>query len=193
MLCTFYGGYCSLWPNRTVRSLSRAWPSLLRAHNHIGGATAVPLHHKKCLLCSVLIYIVLGHSTGSSGSSSSRSASPRQRRPAPTQRHARRHSSESSSPRRRASSRDSSHSPRPIETPPRTPSLASLPSQLPRDETPSTTLHPRRIGGPGEETSPPGRKRRYGGSPSRAHREQFGRLQSEASQETQGPNKVSQF
>ena len=36
-----------------------AWPSLLRAHNHIGGATAVPLHHKKCLLCSVLIYIVL--------------------------------------------------------------------------------------------------------------------------------------
>ena len=60
MLCTFYGGYCSLWPNRTARSLSRAWPSLLRAHNHIGGATAVPLHHKKCLLCSVLIYIVLG-------------------------------------------------------------------------------------------------------------------------------------
>ena len=59
MLCTFYGGYCSLWPNRTARSLSRAWPSLLRAHNHIGGATAVPLHHKKCLLCSVLIYIVL--------------------------------------------------------------------------------------------------------------------------------------
>ena len=57
----FYGGYCSLWPNRTARSLSRAWPSLLRAHNHIGGATAVPLHHKKCLLCSVLIYIVLGH------------------------------------------------------------------------------------------------------------------------------------
>ena len=56
----FYGGYCSLWPNRTARSLSRAWPSLLRAHNHIGGATAVPLHHKKCLLCSVLIYIVLG-------------------------------------------------------------------------------------------------------------------------------------
>ena len=55
----FYGGYCSLWPNRTARSLSRAWPSLLRAHNHIGGATAVPLHHKKCLLCSVLIYIVL--------------------------------------------------------------------------------------------------------------------------------------
>ena len=55
----FYGGYCSLWPNRTTRSLSRAWPSLLRAHNHIGGATAVPLHHKKCLLCSVLIYIVL--------------------------------------------------------------------------------------------------------------------------------------
>ena len=60
MLCTFYGGYCSLWPNRTARSLSRAWPSLLRAHNHIGGATAVPLHHEKCLLCSVLIYIVLG-------------------------------------------------------------------------------------------------------------------------------------
>ena len=59
MLCTFYGGYCSLWPNRTARSLSRAWPSLLRAHNHIGGATAVPLHRKKCLLCSVLIYIVL--------------------------------------------------------------------------------------------------------------------------------------
>ena len=59
MLCTFYGGYCSLWPNRTARSLSRAWPSLLRARNHIGGATAVPLHHKKCLLCSVLIYIVL--------------------------------------------------------------------------------------------------------------------------------------
>ena len=57
----FYGGYCSLWPNRTARSLSRAWPSLLRAHNHIGGATAVPLHHKKCLLCSVLIYIVLDH------------------------------------------------------------------------------------------------------------------------------------
>ena len=55
----FYGGYCSLWPNRTARSLSMAWPSLLRAHNHIGGATAVPLHHKKCLLCSVLIYIVL--------------------------------------------------------------------------------------------------------------------------------------
>ena len=60
MLCTFCGGYCSLWPNRTARSLSRAWPSLLRAHNHIGGATAVPLHHKKCLLCSVLIYMVLG-------------------------------------------------------------------------------------------------------------------------------------
>ena len=59
----FYGGYCSLWPNRTVRSLSMAWPSLLRAHNHIGGATAVPLHHKKCLLCSVLIYIVLGDIT----------------------------------------------------------------------------------------------------------------------------------
>ena len=58
----FYGGYCGLWPNRTARSLSRAWPSLLRAHNHIGGATAVPLHHKKCLLCSVLIYIVLVHS-----------------------------------------------------------------------------------------------------------------------------------
>ena len=61
MLCTFYGGYCSLWPNRTARSLSRAWPSLLRAHNLIGGATAVPLHRKKCLLCSVLIYIVLVH------------------------------------------------------------------------------------------------------------------------------------
>ena len=59
----FYGGYCSLWPNRTARSLSRAWPSLLRAHNHIGGATAVPLHHKKCLLCSVLIYIVLDATT----------------------------------------------------------------------------------------------------------------------------------
>ena len=59
MLCTFYGGYCSLWPNRTARSLSRAWPSLLRAHNHIGGATAVQLHHKKCLLCSVLIYMVV--------------------------------------------------------------------------------------------------------------------------------------
>ena len=57
MLCTFYGGYCSLWPNRTA--LSRAWPSLLRAHNHIGGATAVPLHHKKCLLCYVLIYMVV--------------------------------------------------------------------------------------------------------------------------------------
>ena len=58
-----------LWPNRTARSLSRAWPSLLRAHNHIGGATAVPLHHKKCLLCSVLIYIVLaGVSSGSWGS-----------------------------------------------------------------------------------------------------------------------------
>ena len=57
--CTFYGGYCSLWPNRTARSLSRAWPSLLRAHIHIGGATAVPLHHKKCLLCSVFIYMVL--------------------------------------------------------------------------------------------------------------------------------------
>ena len=51
--------YCSLWPNRTARSLSRTWPSLLRAHNHIGGATAVPLHHKKCLLCSVLIYMVV--------------------------------------------------------------------------------------------------------------------------------------
>ena len=38
-------------------------PSLLRAHNHIGGATAVPLHHKKCLLCSVLIYIVLVSTT----------------------------------------------------------------------------------------------------------------------------------
>ena len=60
MLCTFYGGYCSLWPNRAARSLSRAWPSLLRAHNHIGGATAVPLHHKKCLLCYVLIYMVVG-------------------------------------------------------------------------------------------------------------------------------------
>ena len=60
MLCTFYGGYCSLWPNRTARSLSRAWPSLLRAHNHIGGATAVPLHHKKCLLYYVLIYMVVG-------------------------------------------------------------------------------------------------------------------------------------
>ena len=58
----FYGGYCSLWPNRTARFLSMAWPSLLRAHNHIGGATAVPLHHKKCLLCSVLIYIVLAPS-----------------------------------------------------------------------------------------------------------------------------------
>ena len=63
MLCTFYGGYCSLWPNRTARSLSRTWPSLLRAHNHIGGATAVPLHRKKCLLCSVLIYMVLVPST----------------------------------------------------------------------------------------------------------------------------------
>ena len=41
----------------------RAWPSLLRAHNHIGGATAVPLHHKKCLLCSVLIYMVVGQMT----------------------------------------------------------------------------------------------------------------------------------
>ena len=60
MLCTFYGGYCSLWPNRTARSLSRAWPSLPRAHNHIGGATTVPLHHKKCLLCYVLIYMVVG-------------------------------------------------------------------------------------------------------------------------------------
>ena len=60
MLCTLYGGYCSLWPNRTARSLSRAWPSLLRAHNHIDGATAVPLHHKKCLLCYVLIYMVVG-------------------------------------------------------------------------------------------------------------------------------------
>ena len=72
------------------------------------------------------------------------------------------------------------------------PRLPPLPA--PPRRNPSTTLHPRRIRGPGEETPPPGRKRQYGGSSSRARGEQFGRLQSEASQETQGRSyQVSQL